>query len=412
MPRSALNILVVDDNQTAAQALARVLQRAGDSVQVAFDGQSAIDALRREPPDVVLTDLKMEPVDGLAVLEAARAAEPPIDVIVFTAFGGVEVAVRAMRMGARDFLTKPVSVEQIQSRLEGLRRAAPPDPVIEASAPAAPPDTAADFVALAPASIAFRQQLTRAAEAMSPVWIEGEVGSGRSFATRTLHQLGRRGGALVFCDAGQITAWPERGMVGLIGVDELSDEQQRRLARQLRELPPTLRLVGIAEPGSRARVAEGTLRADLYFALAVVTVAVPPLRQRTEDIAPLFRRALAASAARYRRPVPALDDALVNRMAAYGWPGNLRELQNLAERWVIMGVDPKDIPQTAPTVLHGLPELEIGFSLSDYLESEERAILVEALRRSGGDRAAAGRLLGVERNALRYKLTKYGLADK
>ena len=412
MPRSALNILVVDDNQTAAQALARVLQRSGDTVQVAFDGQSAIDALRREPPDVVLTDLKMEPVDGLAVLEAARAARPPIDVIVFTAFGGVEVAVRAMRMGARDFLTKPVSVEQIQSRLEGLRQAASPDAVTDPAVPTEGSDAITDFVALAQSSIAFRQQLTRAAEALSPVWIEGEVGSGRSFATRTLHRLGRRGGALQFCDAAQVSAWPDRGTVALIGVDELTDEQQRRLARQLREVPPALRLVGIAEPGSRARVTEGTLRADLYFALAVVTVAVPPLRQRPEDIAPLFQRALAASAARYRRPVPALDDGLVQRLGAYAWPGNLRELQNLAERWVIMGVDPKDLPQAPAPALRSLPVLEFGFSLSDYLESAERAILVEALRRSGGDRAAAGRLLGVERNALRYKLTKYGLADK
>ena len=120
MPKH-LKILVVDDNRSAADALARVLGKSGDEVKALYDGWSAIQHIETDPPDVVLTDLKMEPVDGMAVLRAARSQRPPIECLVFTAFGDVSIAVEAMRLGARDFLTKPVTVEQVTERLRDIR---------------------------------------------------------------------------------------------------------------------------------------------------------------------------------------------------------------------------------------------------------------------------------------------------
>lgn len=396
-----LRILVVDDNRSAADALARVLGKSGDQVEALYDGASAIERIDEAPPDVVLTDLKMEPVDGMAVLQAARAHRPPVEVIVFTAYGAVDVAVRAMRLGARDFLTKPVTVEQVASRIEQLRNRHLPAPQVL--------DT--PFVAESPSSRALLETLQRAADVPSPVWIEGEIGSGRVFAAGTLHRMSGAEGPVVLRESRFDEPWPERGMVILPNVDDLPEDLQRQLVRSLASVPPGLRVVATASPDSRRLVHEGQLRADLYYKLSVVLVQVPPLRQRPEDVVPLFAQALARYAENYHRPQPELGSELVQRLRHHSWPGNIRELMNLAERTVVLGTDIADI-EVIDRPPPGLPSLEPGFSLSNYLESVEKRILVEALRQSGGDRAQAGRLLGVERNTLRYKLNKYGLLDR
>lgn len=168
-------------------------------------------------------------------------------------------------------------------------------------------------------------------------------------------------------------------------------------------------MIATALPGARHKVAEGSLRPELYYHLAVLVVTVPPLRVRSEDIVPLYQRGLETYAERYGRAVPPLDDGTRDALLEHSWPGNVRELLNLAERAVVMGENTmfEVIDDPGP----GLPRLEPGFSLSGYLESVERRILAEALRRVGGDRNAAGKLLGVERNTLRYKLKKYGFIE-
>lgn len=402
-PRHPLRILVVDDNRSAADALARVLGKTGDAVEALYDGASAIERIDADPPDLVLTDLKMEPVDGIQVLQAARAHRPPVEVIVFTAYGAVDVAVRAMRMGARDFLTKPVTVEQVASRIDQLRRRDQAPPV---AGPDRPP-----FVAESASSRALLETLRRAADVPSPVWIEGEIGSGRVFAAETLHAFSGGHGPIAMRESRFDEPWPQEGMVILPNVDDLPEDLQRQLVRSLASVPPGLRLVATASPDSRRLVHEGQLRADLYYKLSVVVVQVPPLRQRPEDIVPLFSQALSEYAERYHRPLPTLGRELEARLRNHSWPGNIRELTNLAERTVVLGTDAAEV-EVIDRPPPGLPSLEPGFSLSTYLENVERRILIEALRQSGGDRAQAGRLLGVERNTLRYKLNKYGLLDR
>ena len=161
----------------------------------------------------------------------------------------------------------------------------------------------------------------------------------------------------------------------------------------------------------RQHLSEGKIRPELYYRLAVVVIPVPPLRSRPDDIARLFRTGLETYAARFARPAPEITARMKDLLERHYWPGNLRELFNLAERTVVLGEDGFNLEVIdAPGA--GLPKLELGFSLSTHLEDVERRILVEALRRSGSDRTLAGRLLGVERNTLRYKLNKYGLLDK
>ncbi|MBX2798428.1 MAG: response regulator [Myxococcales bacterium] len=401
-----LKVLVVDDNRSSADALAKLLRKQGDEVNAVYDGAAAIDRIRSDPPHVVLTDLKMEPIDGMAVLQAARGVSPPIDTIVFTAYGAVDIAVRAMHLGARDFLTKPVTVEQVASRLDEIRSGATSSDVQQVRE---------GVRAESQASKDLTAMLQRAAGVPSAVWIEGELGSGRAFSARTLHRMGdeEQGNDTPFTirNVAREEPWPEAGTVLLPNVDDLAEDLQRELFRQLQSLPVGVRVVATARPESRRLVAEGGLRPELFYQLAVVLISVPPLRRRVEDIELLFVEGLSMYAERYGRPLPTLPPHAMEQLERHYWPGNIRELLNLAERTVVLGPEGFNldvIEDSGP----GLPKLETGFSLASYLEGMERRILVEALRRSGGDRAAAGRLLGVERNTLRYKLNKYGLLDK
>ncbi|MFT4622844.1 MAG: DNA-binding NtrC family response regulator [Myxococcota bacterium] len=396
MSRLQLRILVVDDNQSSAKALARLLRRSGDQVDAVFDGRSAIAAIEQDPPDVVLTDLRMEPVNGLQVLQAARAARPAPAVIVFTAHGEVDTAVRAMRLGALDFLTKPVTLEQLHARLDRIRG------VDDESAPA-------DFVAVAESSRVLVRVLKRAAAVPSPVWIEGEFGTGRTFCARTIHQLSQGSGRPIrVCDPGAEGAWPDTGTVVLPEVDQLDETAQWRLVRRLHAAPPGLRLVGTAQPGAQRKVSEERLLSELFYRMAVVVVSVPPLQERSDDIVPLFRGALARFANRYALPVPDMTAAMEAQLLRHAWPGNVRELLNLAERTVVLGAEAFAlVVHERPMV--GMPVLEEGFSLARHLEEIEKRILREALRKAGKDRNKAGRLLSLERNTLRYKLRKYEL---
>ncbi|TNE91353.1 MAG: sigma-54-dependent Fis family transcriptional regulator [Deltaproteobacteria bacterium] len=397
---TALNILIVDDNRSAADALARLLALGGDQVAAAYDGNTAIERIRTDPPDLVLTDLRMEPVDGMEVLRAARAMEPPVEVIVFTAFGAVEVAVEAMQLGARDFLTKPVTAEQIVERLAPLRADGATHPTDDP-----------EFIANADSSLRLVDTLGRAAGVPSSVWLEGELGSGRGFAARYLHRVDRADAPFSEINPARPFTWPETGTAVLPNVDQLSMSAQAQLARDLATVPENLRVIATSGPDPRRLIAEGRLDAELFYALSVILIEVPPLRNRSEDVLPMLDAALDRFAARYRRPRPKLTGEQRKALSAHGWPGNVRELRNLAERAVVMGADALHIDVQAPKTA-GLPQLEPGFSLANYLESVEKRLLIEALRRAGGDRAQAGKLLGVERNTLRYKLNKYGLLEK
>jgi len=394
-----LRILVVDDNRSAVDALARMLRKQGDHVQIAYDGTTAIDLIDNGFLDLILTDLKMEPVDGLAVLRAAREQLPPIETIVVTAFGAVDVAVEAMRLGARDFLTKPVTMEQIRQRLDDLRPAGP--------------RVADDFpyVAADAATSNLLDTLRRAAGVPTPLWIMGELGVGRGYAARAIHHFSNPQAAFHTMDMEHLGPWPGSGTVLLPAIDELSLDAQRDLVRHLASAPEGVRLISTSGPDASGAMADGTLRADLYYRLAVLTVRVPPLRDRPDDILPLFHSACERYARRYERPCPPLSNSQIAMLRAQHWSGNVRELLNVAERTVVMGA--LHLEPARATITHtGMPAIEPGFSLQTYLEGIERAVLVEALRIADGDRREVGRLLGLERNTLRYKLNKYDLLDR
>ena len=239
------------------------------------------------------------------------------------------------------------------------------------------------------------------------------MGSGRGYCALTLHRLGADPHApFTVRDLGRDEPWPERGTVLLPNVDNIPDDLQRALHRSLTLVPSEVRLVATASTDGRRLVADGRLRQELYYALAVIVVTVPPLRQRQEDIVALLDSALTGLSQRYHRPKPTVPDHVADQLRRHAWPGNVRELLNLAERAVVMGPEAWDLDVVEAPAAEGMPKLEPGFDLAQYLEGIERRILIEALRKASGDRNRAGRMLGVERNTLRYKLNKYGLLDR
>jgi two-component system response regulator HydG len=202
-----------------------VLTSGGDTIDVAYDGERAIELLHTRRFDVVLTDLKMEPIDGIAVLREARAQRPPAEVIVFTAYGAVDVAVEAMRLGARDFLTKPVTVDQISNRLDLLRT--------ENDDTSNPITKTEVLITQSASSNQFARQLERCATTKAPIWLEGELGTGRTFAGRQIHNYANQDKPFRILAIGRHDDWPDEGTVLIPNIDTLPLDLQNQLLRNL-----------------------------------------------------------------------------------------------------------------------------------------------------------------------------------
>lgn len=400
-----LSILVVDDNRVAADSMARLLGRENHQVEACYDGQTAIDRLHAHHFDLVFTDLRMEPVDGMAVVREARSCDPPVDVIVFTAYGSVEVAVEAMRLGALDFLTKPVMADQLLRRVRELRRA--------------PADAMISVIGDSDATRHEREAASNLAHVRSTVLITGETGTGRAHLARWLHHHGLdRERPLLVARPNQILSddvLTEAGTLLVPNVDDWSEEAQSSLQRQLETLeagkPP--RVIATASPDIDLHVARGVFRPELYFRLAVLVVRLTPLRERPADLEPMLKHFLQIHAASFGKAPPTISPDQLATLATHGWPGNVREVANLAERAVVLGPSAFDMtikPYAGPS--GDLPTLAEGFNLAEHLEQIERTLLVRAMDQTHGDRPAMSRLLGLERNTLRYKLNKYSLLDR
>jgi len=399
-----ISILVVDDNLSVLDALVLLLEREGYRVTGCGDGQSAIDRIASEHFDLVLTDLRMEPVDGMQVVRAARGASPPIETMVFTAYGSVEAAVEAMRLGALDFLTKPVTADQLLHRVQKVAEGA----AIEEE----------DFLGTSDSTQQVRAQAERAAKVRSTVLVMGEIGSGRKHLAHWLHRHGLDADKpFLHMRAGTPVPEAELRAAGTVLVpafDDWDENAQLALLRSLETLevgePP--RVIATASPSVEMKVAQGAIRPELYFRLAVLTIKVPPLRERPKDIEILLQHFLQQFAGTFGRPPPAPTTDQIERLRAHAWPGNVRELVNLAERAVVVGPEAYGIQvKTVPTGSSTIPKLTEGFNLPKHLEEIERMLLVRAIEQTGGDRPEMGRLLGLERNTLRYKLNKYSLLD-
>jgi DNA-binding NtrC family response regulator len=438
----ASRILVVDDEEGVRTFLAETLERAGHDVTQVADGAEALRAAREEPFDVVLTDLHMPKVDGMTVVRTLRTEQPDVEVIILTAFGDVATAVEAMKLGAYDYLEKPVSSPTAVRELVAgaiTRRAK-----ITTTAS----HTLTTTVKLtfgAPAMRPVVEALARVAKTGATVLLQGESGSGKEVAARAIHESSPRAkkpfvaincavlteqlleSELFGHEKGAFTGAvaQRRGRVELADggtffldeVGELKPSIQAKLLRVLEErtferlggsTPVTVdvRWVAATNRDLRAMTHDGTFREDLYHRLAVFPIRLPPLRERREDIVPLAEALLAHLSA----SPPRLADATKTRLESEEWTGNVRELRNVLERAVILADGPVIKPEHlwieehAPAASTPAPSLETG-SLSEL----ERATIERTLASVDGNRRLAAAKLGIGLRTLYEKLKRYDL---
>ena len=440
-------VLVVDDEEDIRTFLAEALARSGHEVTLVADGAAALRAAREEPFDVVLTDLHMPGTDGMTVVRTLRTEQPDVEVIVLTAFGDVPTAVEAIKLGAFDYLQKPVSSpgairELVAGALE--RRAKLATPVRSELA------TSTTLTFGAPSMIPVVDALARVAKTASTVLLQGESGTGKEVAARLLHETSPRAKApfiAINCavltkelleselfghEKGAFTGAhaQRRGRIelahgGTFFLDEMGEldpSLQAKLLRVLEErrferlggsTPVTVdvRWVAATNRDLRAMVREGTFREDLYHRLAVFPIRLPPLRERREDIVPLAQSLLAQASASAGRSLPArLDDATKARLQSEDWPGNVRELRNVLERAMILADGPVIKPEhlwieAGSSRVKGLTQTDEVSPLAEI----EREMIQRALVAAGGNRRAAATKLGIGLRTLYAKMKRDGI---
>jgi two-component system response regulator AtoC len=452
-------VLTVDDDAAMGKVLGALLGQGGFEPTHVRSGADALDALARRPFDLVVTDLRMPEMDGMALLGEIAARAPDVPVVMLTAHGTVPLAVDAMRAGAADFVLKPFDREEllyvIRKAIAGAARAAD-----------ALPETPTGTTELLGDSAAMREVhgiIRRAAPGTATVLVLGESGTGKELVARAIHeQSPRRAKPFVKLNCGSLpdalleselfgyekgaftgasTRKPGRVELadgGTLFLDEIGDvtpAMQVKLLRVLQErelerlggtatIKVDVRFVAATHRDLEAMVAKGDFREDLFYRLSVVPLHLPPLRSRAEDIAPLARTFAAVHAKNNAKRIE-LGASATARLEREAWPGNVRQLQNFIERLVVLSDGPKieasDVErELAPRRVAGAP-IERPAARAEAIEPDatnletarreaEKETIKNALARADGNRTVAARILGVSRRSLYYKLEEYGLA--
>jgi two-component system, NtrC family, response regulator len=451
---SAPSILLVDDDPSLRRVVEYQLREAGYGVRGVESAADALEALAADAYDLIVTDLIMPGLSGLDLLERVRALRPGSAVVVITAHGEVATAVRAMQLGALDFLEKPFARERLLVAVEKaieIVRLRDENRRLRAQV-----GESASFSSIVGSSPALRDALAdleRAAETDATVLLLGESGTGKELAARAIHARSRRKDGpfvVVNCSAipeglleselfghrkgaftGAVEDRPGKfeaaagGTILLDEVGELPLAVQPKLLRVLqdgvldkvgatREVRSDARVVAATHRDLETLVREGAFREDLFYRLSVVPLRIPPLRERREDIPVLVEHLLRKQARRHDREPPQLSPGAVDRLMRYDWPGNVRELENLLERLVVLHRSPvvevEDLPESLRRDLPRFGGARLDLPPEGIvLEEVERGLIEEALRRSGGNQSAAARFLGLTRQTLVYRMQKFGL---
>jgi len=451
-----MNILVVDDELGLRHTLTLILQAEGHTVRAVNDGASALERLSDTSPDLIICDVRMPGLDGLAFLEKYKEMGGSALVIMMSAYGDDEAALEAIRRGAYDFIPKPFRADQVllvvrkAIEREGLRREVAqlhdeidalrtPTGIVGRSPRIAQALTLADKVARHP----------------STVLITGESGTGKELVARHIHDASPRASrpfVAVNCAAipealleselfghakGAFTGATaerqglfEEAHEGTLFLDELGDlpvALQVKLLRALQEgevrrvgdnasRSVDVRLVAATARDLESDVAEGKFRADLYYRINVVRIHLPALRERSEDIPELVRHFIERFNRRLGMHVTGTAPAAMRALVEYPWPGNVRELENVVERAMVLTDGPQlcveQLPTLAPPVTRNETAVSpLDLSVKRRTEELERALIKEALERTRGNRTRAAKLLDLSHRALLYKIRDYGLGE-
>ncbi len=456
-------VLIVDDERANLDSLERIFVREGWRVAVAASGAEALEALRRERAAVVVTDLMMPGMDGDALLRAVKAMAPETEVVLMTAYGTVETAVAAMKEGAYDFITKPVKrhaiVKTVRQALERASLVAE-NRALKAQLAELAQGGAGELLGNAAAFHAVLDTLRQAAPTDATVLLTGESGTGKELAARLVHDLSPRAkgpfvpihcaaipetileSELFGYEKGAFTGAAARkegrferahgGTLFLDEIGEMSPAVQVKLLRVLQDgvidrlggtasIRVDVRIVAATNKDLAAEVKAGRFREDLFYRLDVVSVRLPALRERREDVPLLASAFLRRSAEKNAKPVARFTPAALAALEEYAWPGNVRELLHAVERAVILtrsdAVDVGDLPEAvraaaaergasppAPTLAGGAPALVVP--LGTPMEEVERLVIRETLRQTKGDKTLAAQILGIAARTIYRKLER------
>ena len=448
------SILIVEDEPKMRRLLELQLADEGFRAQTVADAETALKMVNSGPFDLIVTDLKLPGMSGLEFLQAVKRANAAVPIIIMTAYGTVESAVEAMKIGASDYVLKPFSLAElvlvIRKELASHQLREENRSLREALGQRYQYD---NIVARSEKMQAVLALVERVAPTNSTVLLGGESGVGKDLIARAIHQHSNRAsGPFIKINStaipetlleselfgyekgafsGATTSKPgkfELADKGTLFLDEIGDVPpaiQVKLLRVLQEreferlggtktLKVDVRLIAATNRDLRAALEEGTFREDLYYRLNVVAIDIPPLRDHKEDIPALANFFLEKFARESGKPIRGITPAAMNLLLDFHWPGNVRELENIIERGVTLSagstLDVADVHLDAPApraAAGAAPVLPSGMTLDQW---EDEAIR-EALRQANGNKSQAARALGLSRNALRYRLSKIGVSD-
>jgi two-component system response regulator HydG len=439
-------LLVVDDDRANVESIVRIFERERIDVSTAKDGREALDLMRQKRIGVVLTDLMMPGMTGLELLRAVRTVSPETEVILMTAFGTVETAVEAMKEGAWDFVTKPFKRIQV---VKAVRRAFDKQSLVmeNLALRAELQDSRRDrsIVGNAVSMRALLDMVRQVAPSHATVLLQGESGTGKELVARAIHNWSARASKpfialncaalpeslleaeLFGHEKGSFTGATARrqgrfeladgGTLFLDELGEMSPQVQVKLLRVLQEgefervggtqtLKVDTRIVAATNKDLEAEVAAGRFREDLFYRLNVISLRLPPLRERREDIPLLAQHFLSRYADKNGKRISGLSKEAVAALSAWRWPGNVRELENAMERAVVLcRGDTVGVDELPPNMREGEPETrQIVVPIGTPLEEVERLLIAETLQAVKGDKRLAAQLLGIATRTIYRKL--------
>ncbi len=459
---SKLEILVVDDDEGVRELLLKILTREGYRAEAAASGAEALGQLQKNVYDIMLSDIRMPEMDGLALVSQVRQIDSQMPIILMTAFATVDSAIAALRIGVQDYIMKPFDNREVLAAVKKALTTTDDPPVLSGAGSRSKIRAAEESTSGASATAPVSGYITAASSKMRPV-IEmvqrvaastasillcGETGTGKELAARGIHDASPRAAkpfVKVNCAAlpenlleaelfgyergaytGAVSSKPGRfeiahgGSILLDEVGELPLPLQGKLLRVLQEksferlggvksIVVDVRVIAATNRDLEQMVAAGTFRQDLFYRLNVIAIELPPLRERPEDIIPLAYEFLLSLQGDHPR-VHKLSMETEQALQGYPWPGNIRELHNLIERGVVISLGDTIHLKDLPDKFHQPPDLASINNLDCVVDGAEQAAIVRALEQTGGNRSQAAEILGISRRSLHRKLSRYSLS--
>jgi DNA-binding NtrC family response regulator len=454
------NILVVDDEPDMRDALTAALRREGLCISTAANGVEALEKVQGQSFDLIITDVRMPRMGGLALLQELKRTSAAIPVVMMTGYGRIEDAVEAMKAGAFDYLLKPFSLEDLKAVV--TKALTPRNASVSSTLEASRPDEQEDLepgasverpiVTQDPRTLQVSKLAKEAASSKATVLIQGESGTGKEVLARYIHAnsprstqpfvavncaaipegllesvlFGHEKGAFTGAVTKQVGKfeWAHRGTVLLDEISEMPLPLQAKLLRVLQEheiervggrkpVPVDIRVIATTNRRLKDHMAAGKFREDLYYRLNVIPLVIPPLRERKGDIPLLIEHFIRKHNRGGNQPLPRMGQDTIQHFLQYDWPGNIRELENMVERWLVLYQG--GFLSTSHLFLNegtaALPPASLG-KPSMSVREMERALIMETLQAMNGNRTQAAKVLGISIRTLRNKLREYQLGSK